>query len=39
MSVVERVSEALKGQEFKIIATNLSNEQEERLRAAFGEED
>ena len=37
--VVDRVREAVKGQEFEIIATNLSKEQEERLRAAFSEED
>jgi uncharacterized membrane protein len=38
-AVTERVSEAVKGQEFEIIATNLSKEQEERLRAAFSEEE
>jgi len=38
-AVQERLSEALQGQQFEIIATNLSKEQEERLRAAFSEED
>jgi uncharacterized membrane protein len=38
-AVADRVREALKGQEFEIIATNLSTEQEEKLRAAFSEED
>ena len=37
--VVDRVREAVKGQEFELIATNLSKEQEEKLRAAFSEED
>ena len=37
--VVDRVREAVKGQEFEIIATNLSKEQEEKLRAAFSEEE
>ncbi len=34
-AVVDRVAEALKGEKFEIIATNLSREQEEKLRAAF----
>ena len=37
--VTDRVREAVKGQEFELIATNLSKEQEERLRAAFSEEE
>ena len=37
--VVDRVREAVKGQEFEIIATNLSKEQEDKLRAAFSEEE
>jgi uncharacterized membrane protein len=37
--VQDRVREAVKGQEFEIIATNLSKEQEEKLRAAFSEEE
>jgi uncharacterized membrane protein len=38
-AVADRVREAVKGQEFEIIATNLSKEQEEKLRAAFSEEE
>lgn len=34
-AVVDRVSAALKDEPFEIIATNLSSEQEEKLRAAF----
>jgi uncharacterized membrane protein len=34
-AVVDRVAEALKGEKFEIIATNLSREQEEKLKAAF----
>ena len=37
--VVDRIKEALKGREFEIIATNLSKEQEDKLRAAFSEEE
>ena len=37
--VEDRVREAVKGQQFELIATNLTKEQEERLRAAFSEED
>jgi uncharacterized membrane protein len=36
-AVVDRVAEAVKGQQFEIIQTNLSKEQEEKLRADFGE--
>ena len=38
-AVQDRVREAVRGQEFEIIATNLSTEQEEKLRAAFSEEE
>ena len=34
-AVVDRVSAAIKGERFDIIATNLSSEQEAKLRAAF----
>ena len=37
-AVVDRVSEAVKDQQFEIIQTNLSKEQEDKLRADFGEE-
>jgi uncharacterized membrane protein len=37
-AVVDRVSEALKGQQFELIASNLSAEQEAKLREAFAEE-
>jgi uncharacterized membrane protein len=37
-AVVDRVVEAVKGQQFEIIQTNLSKEQEDQLREAFGEE-
>jgi len=37
-AVVDRVAEAVKGQQFEIIQTNLSKEQEAKLRADFGEE-
>ena len=36
--VTDRVAEAVKGQQFEIIQTNLSKEQEDKLRADFGEE-
>jgi len=35
--VVDRVAEAVKGQQFEIIQTNLSKEQEGKLREDFGE--
>ena len=38
-AVQDRVREAVKGQEFELIATNLSKEQEDKLRAAFAEEE
>lgn len=34
-AVIDRVGAALKGQQFEILATNLSEEQERNLRAAF----
>ena len=37
-AVVDRVAEAVKGQQFEIIQTNLSKEQEAKLREDFGEE-
>ena len=37
-AVVDKVADAVKGQQFEIIQTNLSKEQEEQLRADFGEE-
>jgi len=36
-AVTDRVAEAVKGQQFEIIQTNLSKEQEDKLRADFGE--
>jgi uncharacterized membrane protein len=36
-AVIDKVSAAVKGQQFEIIQTNLSKEQEEKLRADFGE--
>lgn len=35
--VMDKVVEELKGEEFEIIATNLSKEQEEKLQAAFSD--
>src|SRR6266516_2714374 len=37
-AVVDKVADAVKGQQFEIIQTNLSQEQEDQLKAAFGEE-
>lgn len=37
-AVVDRVAEALKNYQFEIIATNLSKEQEDKLREVFSEE-
>lgn len=37
-AVLDRVADALKEVKFEIIATNLSKEQEQKLRAAFGQE-
>jgi uncharacterized membrane protein len=36
-AVVDRVAAAVKGQQFEIIQTNLSKEQEDQLRATFAE--
>jgi uncharacterized membrane protein len=36
-AVLDRVAEALKDVKFEIIATNLSKEQEQKLREAFGQ--
>jgi uncharacterized membrane protein len=37
-AVVDKVVEAMKGQTFEILSTNLSQEKEDELRAAFGAE-
>jgi uncharacterized membrane protein len=37
-AVLDRVAEAVKGQEFELISTNLPKEQEDQLRAAFSAE-
>ncbi len=37
-AVKDRVAEAAKGAKFELIASNLSKEEEDRLRAAFAEE-
>ncbi len=37
-AVKDRVVEAVKGMKFELIASNLSKEEEEKLRAAFAEE-
>ena len=37
-AVMDRVVEAMKNVKFEIIATNLSKEQEQKLREAFGQE-
>jgi uncharacterized membrane protein len=34
-AVIDKVTEALKGQAFEVIATNLSKEEEDRLRETF----
>ena len=36
-AVVDKIVEAVKGQPFEIIQTNLSKEQEDQLREAFGQ--
>jgi uncharacterized membrane protein len=36
-AVVDKVAAAVKGQQFELIQTNLSKEQEDQLREAFGE--
>ena len=37
VAVVDKVAEAVKGQQYEIIQTNLSKEQEAKLREDFGE--
>ena len=37
-AVTDKVADAVKGLQFEIIQTNLSKEQEDKLRADFGEE-
>jgi uncharacterized membrane protein len=37
-AVLDKVTDALKGQDFELIASNLTKEQEEQLMAAFAEE-
>src|SRR5207247_5324813 len=38
VAVIDKVAAAVKGQQFEIIQTNLSKEQEDQLREAFGED-
>ncbi len=38
-AVKDKVAEAMKGMDFEIIASNLSEEQEEQLREMFAEEE
>jgi uncharacterized membrane protein len=38
-AVADRIASAVQGREFEIIATNLSTEEEEKLRAAFSAEE
>jgi len=38
-AVLDKIAAAVKGQKFEIIQTNLSKEQEDKLRAAFAEEE
>ena len=38
-AVMDRVEEAFRGQDFEIMATNLSHEQEEELRNAFSHDE
>lgn len=38
-AVLDKIAVAVKGTKFEIIQTNLSKEQEDKLRAAFAEED
>jgi len=35
-AVMDKVSDAFKGIEFEIVTTNLSSEEEDELREAFG---
>ncbi len=38
-AVVDRIAEAVKGQDFELIASNLSTEQESKLKEYFSEEE
>jgi uncharacterized membrane protein len=38
-AVRDKVTEAAKGMKFELIASNLSKEEEDKLRAAFAEEE
>lgn len=38
-AVLDKVEEAFRGMEFELIASNLSKEEEDKLRAAFAEEE
>jgi uncharacterized membrane protein len=38
-AVQDKVTEAARGMKFELIASNLSKEEEEKLRAAFAEEE
>jgi len=38
-AVLDKVADEFKGQDFEIIATNLTKEQEQALKAAFSDED
>lgn len=38
-AVVDKLTAALKGQKFEVIQTNLTQEQENKLRQEFGEEE
>src|SRR5262245_8256260 len=38
-AVADRIKEAVQGKQFEIIATNLSKEEEDKLRAAFSDTD
>ena len=38
-AVLDKIAAAVKGQKFEIIQTNLSKEQEDKLRAAFAEDE
>jgi uncharacterized membrane protein len=38
-ATVDKVAEAMKSVEFELVSTNLSKEEEDKLRAAFAEEE
>jgi uncharacterized membrane protein len=38
-AVQDKVADAAKGMKFELIASNLSKEEEDKLRAAFAEEE